>query len=106
MKSRYLIDRFQERRRKGLPLHPPCAGMPNMTVFGSDEFRIDRRRGAIHLLGVGWIDCAGLAGTRGRPDWVGIVHWPSGAEAVPGHGDPFADGGPVVPHALIRAMSV
>jgi hypothetical protein len=102
MNSRYLVARFHEHiawlaQQPGD--HRIGPDTPFTILYGTDEFRLDRRAGRIHLPDVGWVDCPDIVSHKDPVGWVGIHHVCGTLEAVLGNGSPFSLDTPTIPYA-------
>jgi hypothetical protein len=94
MKSDNLIVAFDAYLDKIAPFNPSRVEPtdPMAILFGTDEFELDRLKGAVRLPGLSWVACPGLVGSTEQPDWVAIVTDDSGSSIILGFGDPYVIG--------------
>jgi hypothetical protein len=105
--SRYLVARFHEHMQKLVQTpgdHSIAPRTPVIGIYGTDEFRLDRKEGAVHLPEIGWVRCPGVVGCKCDPQWLGVIQTEDGYDVILGVGNPYASGTPAVPFALSRKM--
>jgi hypothetical protein len=108
MRSRHLVTLFENYIDELATQQPvkPYVG-PIITVFGTDEFRLDRTRAAINLAGVGWVNLPEVPKPAMPIEWIGVTKEDDGWIVWGGCGNPFTDnemdGMRAIPHAVTQA---
>jgi hypothetical protein len=103
MRSRYLLAKFHEhlaRKAAEGKIEALAPGAPVMVVFGTDQARLDHRKGAVVLPQFGEIPAPDLKGAKRRPlDWFGILNESGEFSLVLGVGNPYQSDIPAVPYS-------
>jgi hypothetical protein len=82
---------------------PLPKGRLPVVVYGTDEFKADRKRGGIRIPGIGFVPCPAVREKRLDAEWLAIRHHPetNGFSAMTGRGNPFEEiDEPAVPHSV------
>lgn len=85
MNSKRLVELYLESLGPGTPTLDDD-DYPAL-LFGTDEFKINRRRQTIKIPGLGTVSYAGPV--KERPEWVALVRDSDGWSALFGSGNPY-----------------
>lgn len=62
--------------------------LPNAIIYGKDEFKVDYKKKALRVDGVGWIPCESLLNTD-NPEWLALFNVGDKIIMDLGRGNPF-----------------
>lgn len=86
MKSKSLFKAFM----KHIQSHPDSFDktIPSAIIYGTDEFKVDYKKKALKIDGLGWVPCEALLNTD-DPDWLALFNMGDKVIMDLGRGDPF-----------------